>query len=49
LSGSPTWVEAGTTTTNGTGSWSFTDTSKTNPPTIFYRVYYPNNPSSPPQ
>ncbi len=49
LSGSPTWVEAGTTTTDGTGSWSFTDTSKTNPPTIFYRVYYPNNPSSPPQ
>jgi autotransporter-associated beta strand protein len=39
LSGSQVWIEAGTTTTDGTGSWSFTDITQTNPPTIFYRLY----------
>ena len=49
LSGSPVWIEAGTTTTGPTGSWSFTDINKTNPPTIFYRLYNPDTPGSPPQ
>jgi hypothetical protein len=43
------WIEAGTTTTDGAGAWSFTDINKTNPPTIFYRLYNPDNPGSPPQ
>jgi hypothetical protein len=43
------WIEAGTTTTDGSGAWSFTDINKTNPPTIFYRLYNPDNPGSPPQ
>jgi autotransporter-associated beta strand protein len=43
------WIEAGTTTTGPTGSFSFTDINKTNPPTIFYRLYNPDDPSSPPQ
>jgi hypothetical protein len=49
LSGSPVWIEAGTTTTDGTGAWSFTDIGQTNPPTIFYRLYNPDDPGSPPQ
>jgi autotransporter-associated beta strand protein len=43
------WIEAGTTTTGPTGSFSFTDINKTNPPTIFYRLYNPDDPGSPPQ
>jgi autotransporter-associated beta strand protein len=49
LSGIPVWIEAGTTTTDGSGNWSFTDVNQTNPPTIFYRLYNPDNPGSPPQ
>jgi autotransporter-associated beta strand protein len=49
LSGIPVWIEAGTTTTDGTGAWSFTDIGQTNPPTIFYRLYNPDDPGSPPQ
>jgi autotransporter-associated beta strand protein len=43
------WIEAGTTTTGPTGSWTFTDTNQVNPPTIFYRLYNPDDPGSPPQ
>lgn len=43
------WVEAGNVTAGSDGSWNFTDPTQTNPPTIFYRVYYPDNPSNPPQ
>jgi hypothetical protein len=49
LSGIPVWIEAGTTTTDGSGAWSFTDIGQTNPPTIFYRLYNPDDPGSPPQ
>jgi hypothetical protein len=49
LSGSPVWIEAGTTTTDVNGAWSFTDIGQTNPPTIFYRLYNPDDPGSPPQ
>jgi hypothetical protein len=43
------WIEAGTVTSDSNGKWSFTDTNRTNPSTIFYRLYYPDNPSNPPQ
>jgi autotransporter-associated beta strand protein len=43
------WIEAGNTTAGSNGSWSFTDLTQTNPSTIFYRIYYPDNPSNPPQ
>ncbi len=43
------WIEAGNTTVGGTGSWSFTDTHQTNPPTVFYRIYFPDNSGNPPQ
>ncbi len=43
------WIEAGNTTVGGTGAWSFTDTHQTNPPTVFYRLYFPDNPGNPPQ
>jgi autotransporter-associated beta strand protein len=43
------WIEAGGVTNNGTGAWSFTDLNQTNPPTIFYRLYNPDNPANPPQ
>jgi hypothetical protein len=43
------WVEAGNVTTGATGGWSFTDLTQTNPSTIFYRIYYPDDPSNPPQ
>jgi autotransporter-associated beta strand protein len=47
------WIEAGTTTVStastNEGAWNFTDLSQTNPPTIFYRLYYPDNSSNPPQ
>lgn len=46
---SGTWVEAGNVTVNPDGSWSFTDLNQTNPPVIFYRIYYPDNPGNPPQ
>jgi autotransporter-associated beta strand protein len=36
-------------TTGSDGSWSFTDANQTNPPTIFYRLYNPDTPGSPPQ
>jgi hypothetical protein len=49
LSGTPVWIEAGTTTTDVNGAWSFTDIGQTNPPTIFYRLYNPDDPGSPPQ
>jgi hypothetical protein len=43
------WFEAGNVLVQPSGAWSFTDIHQTNPPVIFYRVYYPDNPSSPPQ
>lgn len=43
------WSEAGTVTADGTGAWSFTDVNQTRPTTIFYRLYYPDNPGNPPQ
>lgn len=43
------WVEAGTVTAGSDGSWSFTDTNQTSPASIFYRLYYPDNPGNPPQ
>jgi autotransporter-associated beta strand protein len=43
------WIDAGSVTASGNGSWSFTDINQVNPPTIFYRLYYPYNPSNPPQ
>jgi hypothetical protein len=43
------WFESGNVTVQPSGSWSFTDTHHTNPPIIFYRVYYPDNPGNPPQ
>jgi fibronectin-binding autotransporter adhesin len=43
------WSEAGTVTADANGSWSFTDASQTDPGTIFYRLYYPDNPGNPPQ
>jgi autotransporter-associated beta strand protein len=57
LSGSPLWIEATNVATPGApgvttlsnGSWSFTDANQTNPPTIFYRLYNPDTPGSPPQ
>ncbi|HAO79775.1 MAG TPA: hypothetical protein DCQ92_12530 [Verrucomicrobia subdivision 3 bacterium] len=48
------WVNAGpdeassTVTTSGDGTWSFTDANQTNPPLIFYRLYYPYS-VTPPQ
>jgi len=35
-------------TAGADGSWSFTDTTKTNPSSIFYRLYYPYS-ATPPQ
>jgi autotransporter-associated beta strand protein len=58
LSGTPVWIEATNVvatpgvpgvTTGSDGSWSFTDANQTNPPTIFYRLYNPDDPTSPPQ
>jgi hypothetical protein len=49
LTGTPVWIEAGTTTTDVNGDWSFTDVGQTNPQTIFYRLYIPDDSSSPPQ
>jgi fibronectin-binding autotransporter adhesin len=43
------WIEAGTATGASNGAISFTDLTQTNPPTIFYRLYYPDNPGNPPQ
>jgi hypothetical protein len=43
------WIEAGNVLVGPTGAWSFTDLNHTNPPAIFYRVYYPDDPSNPPQ
>jgi hypothetical protein len=43
------WIEAGTVTAAVNGSWTFTDLTQTNPPTIFYRLYYPDSPGNPPQ
>jgi hypothetical protein len=43
------WFEAGNVLVGSTNSWSFTDVNKTNPPAIFYRIYYPDNPANPPQ
>jgi hypothetical protein len=43
------WSEAGSVTADLQGSWSFTDASQTNPTIIFYRLYFPDNPSNPPQ
>jgi hypothetical protein len=43
-----TWLNAGTTTVGGTGTWTFTDLNQTNPPVIFYRLYYPYS-VTPPQ
>jgi hypothetical protein len=43
------WFNAGTVTAGATGSWSFTDASESNPPMIFYRLYYPYSAGNPPQ
>jgi hypothetical protein len=43
------WGNAGTTTVAPNGAWNFTDTNVVNPPTIFYRLYYPYSAGSPPQ
>jgi autotransporter-associated beta strand protein len=43
------WFNAGTVTAGANGSWSFTDASQSNPPIIFYRLYYPYSAGSPPQ
>lgn len=43
-----TWFNAGTTTVSDTGAWTFTDINHTNPPVIFYRLYYPYS-ATPPQ
>jgi hypothetical protein len=43
------WSNAGTATVGTDGSWSFTDSSQTSPPIIFYRLYYPYSAGSPPQ
>ena len=47
------WVEAGpVTAASSDGSWSFTDLTQTNSTTfttIYYRLYYPDDPSNPPQ
>jgi hypothetical protein len=43
------WVNAGTVKAGDNGSWSFTDASQTNPPLIFYRLYYPYSADNPPQ
>jgi len=43
------WINAGTVTAGGNGSWSFTDANQTSPGTIFYRLYYPYSAGNPPQ
>ena len=49
-----TWVNAGpdqassTVTAGADGSWNFTDTTHSNPTSIFYRLYYPYS-ATPPQ
>jgi hypothetical protein len=43
------WFNAGTVTAGANGSWGFTDASQSNPPIIFYRLYYPYSAGSPPQ
>jgi hypothetical protein len=44
------WSNAGSATVNGSGNWTFTDTNQTYPGgNLFYRIYYPYNPSNPPQ
>ena len=43
------WIEAGNVTVGPTGTWNFTDLNHTNPPAIFYRIYFPDNPANPPQ
>jgi len=43
------WSEAGNVTAGANGAWNFTDLNQTNPGTIFYRLYYPDNPGNPPQ
>jgi hypothetical protein len=43
------WLEVTNLTVGPDGTWNFTDYSQTNPPIIFYRIYYPDNPANPPQ
>jgi hypothetical protein len=43
------WLEVTNLTVGPDGTWNFTDYSQTNPPIIFYRIYYPDNPGNPPQ
>lgn len=43
------WLEVTNVTVGADGTWSFTDESQTNPPVLFYRIYYPDNSSNPPQ
>jgi autotransporter-associated beta strand protein len=43
------WIEAGTVTPDSSGAWSFTDLTQTNPSQIYYRLYFPDDPSNPPQ
>jgi len=43
------WIEAGTVTTDTNGVWNFTDSNQTNPATLFYRLYYPDDAANPPQ
>jgi autotransporter-associated beta strand protein len=43
------WANAGSATVDNNSNWTFTDNAQTNPGNIFYRIYYPYNPSNPPQ
>jgi autotransporter-associated beta strand protein len=43
------WINAGTVIAGTDGSWNFIDAGQTNPPIIFYRLYYPYSAGSPPQ
>ena len=43
------WLEVTNLSVGADGTWNFTDYSQTNPPVIFYRIYYPDNPGNPPQ
>ena len=43
------WIEATNAIAGTNGAINVTDLSQTSPSVIFYRLYYPDNPSSPPQ
>jgi len=43
------WTEVGSVLVGSDGTWSITDTNVNLPATVFYRLYYPDNPAHPPQ